>query len=375
MNCCEFTKRFLGWFRIWLTILQNCQPIFMINPNHPRFLLGLTTALLLTLSLCLTAWGQRDSTGVVVNNANLRAGPGVTYALVGKAAAGQTVTIAGKNASGDWYHLSNGQWIAAFLVTFNADPVTPSAAINHPTTSIITTVASAKRDANLRSGPGVTYALAGTVSTSQALTLTGQTSDGLWYQLAGGEWIAAFLVNTSSAPSLEQAVSPTPPAATPAPTSADPAPATSGNDFVMVQKHLWDPYENGGSLDGPSVHCGLGRELIVNVLDANGQRLNGVAVQVIYGAREIYVTGSQGKGDGVAEFVLGKGQDVQVIRDTDGRAVTSDIVRGLSTDPHEIATDALIASRYCQDAATCQDFAAQNSCDGHFSWTVTFQRK
>ena len=28
-----------------------------------------------------------------------------------------------------------------------------------------------------------------------------------------------------------------------------------------------------------------------------------------------------------------------------------------------------------QDAATCQDFAAQNSCDGHFSWTVTFQRK
>lgn len=340
-----------------------------------RVLLRSATVLVGTLYFCLVAFGQSASIGVVVNNANLRAGPGVTYALVGKAAAGQTVTIAGKNATGDWYHLSNGQWIAAFLVTFDADPVTPSAAVNHPAQPITATVAAAKRDANLRSGPGVTYALAGTVSASQPLTLTGQTQDGMWYQLAGGAWIAAFLVNTATTTSAEQVATPPTPAATPVPTSADPALATSGNDFVMVYKHLWDPYENGGSLDGPSVHCGLGRELIVNVLDANGSRINGVAVQVIYGAREIYVTGSQGKGDGVAEFVLGKGQDVQVIRDTDGRPVTSDIVRGLSTDPHEIATEALIASQYCQDAATCQDFAAQNSCDGHFSWTVTFQRK
>src|SRR5436853_7098751 len=92
---------------------------------------------------------------------------------------------------------------------------------------------------------------------------------------------------------------------TPAATAAPPAASATGTEFVLVEKRLWNPYENGGSLDGPSVHCGQRRQLVVNVLDANGIRLNGVAVQAQYGARETVVTGSQGKGDGLAEFVLG----------------------------------------------------------------------
>lgn len=50
-------------------------------------------------------------------NANLRAGPGTTYAVVGNVTQGDALTITGANPAGDWYQLSSGAWIAAFLVT------------------------------------------------------------------------------------------------------------------------------------------------------------------------------------------------------------------------------------------------------------------
>ena len=115
--------------------------------------------------------------------------------------------------------------------------------------------------------------------------------------------------------------------------------------------------------------------MIVNVLDANGNRVNGVAVQVLYGAKEIIVTGSQGRGDGVAEFVLGGGQDVTVVRDANGQSVTSDVATGLSTNPASIPFDILQSAQYCQDEESCRRFAEGNSCNGHFSWNVTFQRR
>jgi hypothetical protein len=248
----------------------------------------------------------------VRSNANVRAGPSTRYAIVGSAPAGTTVRVAARNAAGDWYQLSNGRWIAAFLVDLNG------------------------------AGEGAPVP---TVAATVAATPT---------RTAAGE-------------------------ATPAPravaTPIPPAPVAAGNDFILVERRLWDVYENGGWLDGTSVHCGNDRRLIVNVLDRNSSRLNGVAVQVQYGAREIEVTGAQGKGDGVAEFVLGGGQDVQVIRDTDGSPVSSDMATGLSTNPPGIAHADLIAARYCQDQESCERFVAGNGCYGHFSWTVTFRRQ
>jgi hypothetical protein len=199
---------------------------------------------------------------------------------------------------------------------------------------------------------------------------------GDWYHLTNGRWIAAFLVDLNGGgsaapvPTLE----PTPAPAHAAPPAAS-TPGPVGNDFVLVERRLWDVYENGGWLDGPSVHCGDGRELVVTVLDAGGNRINGVAVQVQYGAREIEVTGAQGKGDGVAEFVLGGGQDVKVIRNTDGSPVTSDIATRLSTNPNGIDQADLIAARYCQDEESCRRFVEGYGCGGHFSWSVTFQRR
>lgn len=39
--------------------------------------------------------------------------------------------------------------------------------------------------------------------------------------------------------------------------------------YVLFQKRRWGSYENGGSLDGPSVHCGYRQELVVVLIVGN----------------------------------------------------------------------------------------------------------
>ncbi len=53
---------------------------------------------------------------VVIEEANLRAGPGTEYERLGSVAPGEVVAVVGRNATGDWYQLAGGPWIAAFLV-------------------------------------------------------------------------------------------------------------------------------------------------------------------------------------------------------------------------------------------------------------------
>lgn len=90
-----------------------------------RFWLGLMFAL--TLFVARPIWAQQitfPATAIVQQTANLRTGPGTTYALAGSITQGATVTIIGCNPACDWYHLEGGQWIAAFLVKMAAQPVT-----------------------------------------------------------------------------------------------------------------------------------------------------------------------------------------------------------------------------------------------------------
>lgn len=53
---------------------------------------------------------------VVIEEANLRAGPGTEYERVGSAAPGDMLELIARNPAGDWYQLATGAWIAAFLV-------------------------------------------------------------------------------------------------------------------------------------------------------------------------------------------------------------------------------------------------------------------
>lgn len=253
---------------------------------------------------------------------------------------------------------------------------------------------SASDGINVRSGPSTDYPIVGALQAGEIAAATGKSPAGDWWQvlLNSGEqgWVFSQLVTTSGSfdaipipanipapPPTAVPPTPAPPTATPAPVveEAPPEPPRSGNDFVMIERRLWSAAENGGRMDGPSVVCGEKRELHVNVVDAAGNPLNGVAVQAQYGAKEIYVTGSQGKGEGKSEFVLGDGQDVKVVKDVDGRDVSSDLAAGLVTVPYQISFGDLIAAGYCTDDASCQkNVVDPYACGGHFSWSVTFQR-
>ena len=83
--------------------------------------------------------------------------------------------------------------------------------------------ATANKAANLRSGPGTDYPVAGRVQAGQAIKVVGKNQDGSWVKLEDGKWIAAFLVANApanlpvaetaapaSAPSTVVASNPTP---------------------------------------------------------------------------------------------------------------------------------------------------------------------
>jgi hypothetical protein len=239
----------------------------------------------------------------------------------------------------------------------------------------------ADAEANLRGGPGTNYPLVGKMSAGKEVAIIGRNNNGDWWRIAwdgGGQaWVAGLVVKVLG-PLDTVAVAkdiPAPPLtltpAPPPPPTATPKPA--GPDFQLVEVRPWGVQENGGYYDGPSVHCGGNRELHIKVVDAGGGPLNGVTVKAALGAQEEIVTGSKGI-PGDAEFVLGGGQEVYVIRDVDGRQVTSDYARGMTTDPHGIPIPMLIGAGYCKDEASCTSFINENGCRGHYSWTVTFRR-
>lgn len=82
-------------------------------------------------------------------------------------------------------------------------------------------IAAVNRNANLRAGPGVTYAVVGQAAKGQPIQLTAKSADGRWYQVDSGAWIAAFLVDNAPAlPVVSATPTPLPTALTPTPTLA-----------------------------------------------------------------------------------------------------------------------------------------------------------
>lgn len=123
---------------------------------------------------------------IVLYNANLRAGPGITYSVIGSATVNQFVTVT--DDAGAWYQLVTGEWIAKHLVAATPDSrVVAFRLADAP--------AMANQSANLRNGPGTSYAIVGHVQAGQRLQIVGQDQTGNWFKLSDEAWIAAFLVN------------------------------------------------------------------------------------------------------------------------------------------------------------------------------------
>ncbi len=169
--------------------------------------------------------------------ANLRAAPNITATLTGTAQPGQALVIVGKNAAGDWLKLEGGSWIFAELVNdvpanlpvvaedaaavsgnaanpaalLATTPITPTAATPltqtvASATPVTATLAaatpaagSAAVDANLRSGPGTTFDLAGSITAGTALRIVGRNEAGDWLKLDSNVWIFGELVANAPA--------------------------------------------------------------------------------------------------------------------------------------------------------------------------------
>ena len=248
---------------------------------------------------------------------------------------------------------------------------------------------------NVRSGPGTDYGAVAALDSGEAAAIVAKNATGDWWQisLSNGAvgWVFGELVNTSgelgsvpvesnipTAPTAAPAVEPQPTTATEAdaptesPTAAATEAATPQPDpsdqpfYKLVSRRMWSKEENGG--------C-IGQHLLrINVVDANGVRVNGVALKGIY-TGEVFVTGSQGKGDGVIEYDLfGSGEGFRVMRNDDGRDANSDNAEGFTTRSMDIPKDVLIAGGYCADSADCDVFFSSFGCKGHHSWEATFQR-
>ncbi len=90
-------------------------------------------------------------------NANLRAGPGTTYAVVGGVIAGDSLDIVAQNEAGTWYKLADGKWIFAQLVTGAPDVPVDSAAPSAAPAAAAPVVAATAAPATAPSG-GTTLA-------------------------------------------------------------------------------------------------------------------------------------------------------------------------------------------------------------------------
>jgi N-acetylmuramoyl-L-alanine amidase len=144
----------------------------------------LIIALIGLLAPVAVAFGQGGS-GLItgVSRLNVRSGPGVGYPVVVILDAGANVGLIGRNADASWVQIQlagavqgwvNSRFVAANIPIANL-PVTLSAG-----------AASASVHAfflNVRSGPGVAFAVVGTLGRGDGVNLVGRNFDASWAQI------------------------------------------------------------------------------------------------------------------------------------------------------------------------------------------------
>lgn len=154
-------------------------------------------------------------------------------------------------AFADWVDVEAPQMIEA-MVRGSASRA------DEPMSADRTWAVTANRNANVRTGPGTGYAVAGSVAAGDELVVVGSNEDGSWLALVNGTWIAAFLVD--GAPEQVPTVTPTmtpQPSAMPQPTATLRPTATAtavtiqskglGATREQIEAEFGKPNEMGGT--------------------------------------------------------------------------------------------------------------------------------
>lgn len=130
----------------------------------------------------------------------------------------------------------NAQALVASSATATFSPLLTPTNTATPIPTPVTVVGTLNRNANLRAGPGIGYTKVGLARAGTTVTILGTSAAGDWYRLVTGEWIAAFLVDNSSAIPLgivaeEQAIADRP--LTPTATTVQAATATPESVILL----------------------------------------------------------------------------------------------------------------------------------------------
>ena len=191
---------------------------------------------------------------------------------------------------------------------------------------------------------------------------------------------AAETDSTENEPEATATSGPPPPTATPAPPTETPTPTPPPYDFVVKEARMFTINENGG--------CRGSHQVMISVLDVNGNSLTGVVVTDLpeFGNFTV-VTGSKDEpvfdwGNMLAEVDLYKNSTKLIVAQYPaGNPVTSEISPLMSSNDWEIGIPLLIEKGYCTDEAQCRrDWnsgvageGANALCWGHYSWWIQFQ--
>ena len=145
------------------------------------------------------------------NVVNVRSGPSRQYRVLGRLAGGDTAPVLGKSLDGQWWHIRfrgklgwvHGDYVAPVGpleaaggagAPTDTTPPAEAAAAGLPAPTI---VIPAGDMVNVRSGPGVKYALSGRLVGGQRAEITGKNADQTWWQIRYGSaaaWISARFV-------------------------------------------------------------------------------------------------------------------------------------------------------------------------------------
>ena len=183
------------------------------------------------------ATAQVSREAVVQKAANLRSGPGTSFAQVGSVSPGARLPVL--ETSGQWVkvRLADGKtgWVAGWLVEVRqtaqtAQPAVAPAATAPAATTQVSREAVVQKAANLRSGPGTSFAQVGSVSPGARLPVLETSGQWVKVRLADGKtgWVAGWLVEVSQ---VTQTVQP----AQPAPQQSLPIPVTQVSREVVIK--------------------------------------------------------------------------------------------------------------------------------------------
>ena len=260
------------------------------------------TPLLVEKTVTLTPILPGEVLVTTKGEAYVYAGPDVAHPVLIAVPKGQQVPVSGRTSDNVWWRITIAgitAWIANDMVmappealalpivsdvptppkptdTPTPSPAATSTATSTPASTLTQALVTAKTNANLRGGPGESYAVVGRATAGQQLPATARTSASDWWQIAyagGSAWISSKVATASAeALKLPTVVSPTQVPTSTSPPGAKPS-APPGVFFDFENFGAWrrgnEPYGEFAASSEQKHSGAYGGKLTYNIPNAD----------------------------------------------------------------------------------------------------------